>query len=71
MPLYDLKDRQPLTPEEHRSRSIDRRAWDRNYGLEFLSGGSSALSRTALTLAQNRGAGQSLGINITDTIQAA
>lgn len=70
VPLYDLKDRKPLTPEEHRLLAVDRQAWDRNYGLKFLSGGSTALSRMALINAQNRGANSSLGINITDTLTA-
>lgn len=71
IPLYDLKNRQPLTPEEHRELAVDRQAWDRNYGLAFLSGGSAALSRYALINAQNRGANYSSAIHITDTINAA
>ncbi len=71
VPLYDLKNRQPLCPEDHRALAIDRTAWDRNYGLKFLAGGSAALSRMALINAQDRGAKTSLGINITDTLVVA
>lgn len=71
VPLYDLKDRKPLTPDEHRKLAIDRMAWDRNYGLAFLSGGVSALSRMALMRAQELGMLEGLGINITDQLSAA
>jgi hypothetical protein len=69
VPLYDLKERKPLSPDEHRELAIDRTAWDRNYGLKFLSGGSAALSRMALLNAQQRGKDGGLGINITDTLE--
>lgn len=68
VPLYDLKNREPLTAEAHRALAIDRTAWDRNYALKFLAGGASALSRMAILNAQERGKDTSLGINITDTI---
>lgn len=68
VPLYDLKTRQPLTPAEHRAKAIDRQAWDRNYGLAFLQGGSAALSNIALHRAQEAGKNEGLAINITDTL---
>lgn len=71
VPLYDLKNREPLTPEAHRELAVDRQAWDRNYGLAFLAGGQTAISRMALINAQNRGASGGLGINITDTLEVA
>lgn len=71
VPLYDLKERKPLTPEAHRELAIDRQAWDRNYGLEFIAGGSTALSRMALINAQTRGKDEGLGINITDILEVA
>lgn len=70
VPLYDLKTREPLTPEEHRSVAIDRQAWDRNYGLAFLQGGSAALSKIALLRAQESGKDEGIAINITDTLTA-
>lgn len=68
VPLYDLKSREALTPEEHRSRAVDRQAWDRNYGLKFIAGGSSALSRLTLLRAQTQGADLGTAINITETL---
>jgi hypothetical protein len=71
VPLYDLKTREALTPEDHRARAVDRQAWDRNYGLRFLSGGLSAVSLAALFHAQANGNATGLGINITDKLQVA
>jgi hypothetical protein len=71
VPLFDLQSRQALTPEEHRARSVDKMAWDRNYGIKFIKGGASALSLAALYHAQAAGAGEGTGIHITDAISAA
>jgi hypothetical protein len=71
VPLYDLKTREPLTPEESRARSIDKAAWDRNYAIKFLRGGSAAVSLTALYHAQAAGAAEGIGIKITDTLALA
>lgn len=71
VPLYDLKTREALTPEEHRARAVDRTAWDRNYGLAFIAGGSAAVSTAALFHAQAAGRANGLGIQITDQIAAA
>jgi hypothetical protein len=71
VPLYDLKTREKLTPEQHRARAVDRTAWDRNYGLAFLAGGSAAVSTAALFHAQAAGLANGIGINITERIQAA
>lgn len=71
VPLYDLKTREALTPEVHRSRAIDRTAWDRNYGLKFIAGGSAAISNMDLNRAQERGQDQGLAINITDQLKVA
>lgn len=68
VPLYNLKSREPQTPEEHRSLAVDRTAWDRNYGLQFISGGAAAISRLALMRAQEAGASEGLGRNITDQL---
>ncbi len=68
VPLYDLKTRVPLTPEAHRAKAIDRTAWDRNYGLKFIAGGSAAISNMDLNRAQDRGATHGLAITITDQL---
>ncbi|MBQ7252295.1 MAG: DEAD/DEAH box helicase family protein, partial [Kiritimatiellae bacterium] len=54
--LYDAQTGAPLTPEEHRAQALDRDAWDRNYGLKWLSGGTAALSLLGLAAAQDWGA---------------
>ena len=71
VPLYDLKTREKLTPDEHRARSVDKMAWDRNYGIRFIKGGTSALSSTAIYHAQAAGQGECVGIHITDSLEAA
>jgi hypothetical protein len=54
--LYDMNTGKPLTPEQHRAKALDRDAWDRNYALLWLQGGTSALSTMSLSMAQDRGA---------------
>jgi hypothetical protein len=71
VPLYDLKSREKLTPEEHRARSVDKTAWDRNYGIKFIKGGTTALSLAALTHAQIAGQHEGTGIHITESLTAA
>jgi len=55
IPLYDLKTGKPLSPSEHRAKSHDKDAWDRNYGCIFLRGGSAAVSTMTLLEAMHRG----------------
>jgi hypothetical protein len=71
VPLYDLKTREQLTPDEHRGRSVDKMAWDRNYGIRFIKGGTSALSSTAIYHAQAAGLSECRGIHITDSLVPA
>lgn len=71
VPLYDLKTREPMTPEEHRAVAVDRQAWDRNFGVKFISGGVSAISRLALLRAQEAGSNEGLGRNITEQLSFA
>lgn len=71
IPLYDLESRQPITPEQSRERSIDKTAWDRNYGCRFIKGGSAAISRNDLQHAAEAGKNQGLGLKITDQLTAA
>jgi len=57
LPIYDLKTGEPLHPDESRRREHDKEAWDRNYGLKFIVGGSSACGLMQLEVAQHRGIG--------------
>lgn len=68
VPLYDSETRQPVTPEEHRTKAVDKVAWDRNYGCKFIKGGTAAISKTDLDHACAQGVGQCLGIKITDQL---
>jgi hypothetical protein len=70
VPLYDLESRQPITPEESRARSIDKVAWDRNYGCKFIRGGAAALSRQDLQTAAAAGRDFSTGLHVTDILTA-
>ena len=54
--LYDTRTRLPITPEQHRAKALDKTAWDRNYGLVFTQGGTSAVPLVALHQAQTLGA---------------
>ena len=56
VPLYDLAQGNPVTPEEHRAAALDRDAWDRNYALKWLQGSTSALSLSGLAAARTWGA---------------
>lgn len=51
--MFDTNTGEELTPEQHRERSLDRDAWDRNYGLLFKSGGSSAIGRQSILAANS------------------
>jgi hypothetical protein len=57
LPIYDMKTGEPLDPDESRRREHDKEAWDRNYGLRFIVGGSSACGLMQLEVAQRRGIG--------------
>jgi hypothetical protein len=71
VPLYDLKTRAEMSPEEHRAKALDKTAWDRNYGCKFIRGGSAAISLLALQNAQALGADLGLGLNVTESFDAA
>lgn len=66
VPVYDLETREALTPEEHRRRASDKDAWDRNYGVKFLVGGTGAVGLLALDSAQRRGVGKCACIVVTE-----
>ncbi len=54
--LYDMQSGSQISPDEHRKTYFDRDAWDRSYGLKFLSGGTAAIPLAALSAAQELGA---------------
>lgn len=66
VPVYDLETREALAPAEHRRRAHDKDAWDRNYGVKFILGGTSAVGLLQLNSAQTRGIDKALLV-IVDT----
>ncbi len=66
VPVYDLETREPLAPAEHRRRANDKDAWDRNYGVKFVLGGTSAVGTIQLNAAQTRGIGNCLFVLVED-----
>lgn len=71
VPLFNLKTRAEMSPEDHRAIAMDKTAWDRNYGCAFIRGGSAAISMMAIQHAQALGADKGMGVNITDQLNAA
>lgn len=67
--LYDDDTGKPVTPEESRKRAADKQAWDRNFALMFLIGGTAAVSPAAIARAMELGAGVCLGVNITEGLE--
>lgn len=57
--LYDDDTGKPITPEESRGLAYDKDAWDRNYGCQFILGGTSVCGLQELDNAQRKGVGQS------------
>lgn len=68
VPLYSLKTGQPIPVEQALSEAIEKEAFRRNYLLQFLAGGASALALADLIAAQARGKGHGLALEITDTL---
>ncbi|HRI81626.1 MAG TPA: hypothetical protein PLF88_04260 [Opitutaceae bacterium] len=66
--LYHPKTGKPITPDEHRALAFDKSAWDRNYGLKFLTGGTAAVSLASIARAMEQGKGQCLAINVTEEV---
>ncbi len=58
VPIFDLDTGEPLPPDEHFRRALDKDAWRRNYGTEFVLGGTGAVSILALYHAQQAGVNQ-------------
>lgn len=62
--LYDLKTREPIPALTHRSRALDKDAWDRNYALKRIPGGLVAMPSTAIDAAQEKGAEDCLAYDL-------
>ena len=62
--LYDLKTREPVPALVHRSRALDKDAWDRNYALKRIPGGLVAMPSTAIDAAQAKGADDCLAYDL-------
>ncbi len=58
VPVYDSDEGKPLSPTEHRKLAHDKDAWDRNYGVKFVVGGTAACDLLRLSVAQERGVGK-------------
>lgn len=56
--LYDNDSGAPITPEESRRRDGNKDAWDRNYGCQFIIGGTSVCGLQELDNAQRKGVGK-------------
>lgn len=55
--LYDRRTGRELSPEEHYARAEDKDAWRRNYKVQHVLGGTSAVGLLTLETAQQRGVG--------------
>jgi hypothetical protein len=53
--MYDDETGAPISPEESRRRDPDKDAWDRNYAVLFVFGGTAACGYLQLDSAQRRG----------------
>jgi hypothetical protein len=60
--MFDADSGKPIAPEAARAAARDKAAWDRNYGCEFLTGGSAAIDLVCLSNAQQRGIGRCTSI---------
>lgn len=66
IPLYDDDTGEPVDPDTARKRDPDRDAWDRNYGVKFVMGGTAACGLLQLDTARTRGIGECACIIIED-----
>jgi hypothetical protein len=68
VPLYDDDTGAPISPDESRAAAADKDAWDRNYGVRFVLGGSAAVGLLQLDAAQRRGIGKCACILVDEDI---
>ena len=70
LPMFHPRTGEPVSVDEARSLALNKVNFDRNYKLAFTASGGSAIPVHLIRQAQARGAGQCLGIDITDTLAA-
>lgn len=58
VPLYDDDTGAAIDPATARAKESDKDAWDRNYGVKFVLGGTAAVGLLQLDSAQRRGVGR-------------
>jgi hypothetical protein len=68
IPLYDDETGAPIDPDTARARDYDKDAWDRNYGVRFVLGGSAAVGLLQLDAAQRRGIGRCACVTVQDDL---
>jgi len=68
VPLYDDDTGKAITPDESRAKDHDKDAWDRNYGVKFVLGGTAAVGLLQLDAAQRRGIGRCACIVVDEDI---
>jgi hypothetical protein len=68
VPVYHPDTGAEISPDEDRALAFDKSAWDRNNRLKFLAGGTAAVSMAAITRAMEQGAGQCIGVNVTEEV---
>jgi hypothetical protein len=71
VPLYDDDTGAIITPDQSRGRDHDKDAWDRNYGVKFVMGGTAAVGLLQLDSAQRRGVGKCACIVIESDLDIA
>lgn len=67
---YHAETREIITPDEHRAGYFDKQAWDRNHGVQFIQGGTAAISLADIQRAMSEGRGQCLAIDVTEKVVA-
>lgn len=71
VPIYSPKTAKPITIDEALSLAIDKESFRRNYLLQFIRGGATALALQDLIRAQQKGRNQGMAVKITDSLVAA
>lgn len=71
IPMHHPDTGAKITPDEHRALAFDKTAWDRNYGLKFVAGGTAAISLASIARAMELGREGCIGVNISEPVTAA
>lgn len=70
LPMFHPRTGVPVSVDEARRLALNKVNFDRNYKLAFTASGGSAIPLHLIRQAQAKGAGQCVGIDITDTLAA-